>query len=62
MNEWIVIVDMDQPGRRVPLTLKDEEGEIATFASVEEIRKLTHPLGVFEWWAFNYVTGESEKV
>ncbi len=62
MNEWIVIVDMDQPGRRVPMTLMEDDDKIATFESVEAIEAYVHPLRVFEWWAFNYVTGESEAV
>ena len=62
MNEWIIIVDMNQPGRQVPLIIKDKDWDIATFESVEEIRALVHPLNVFKRWAFNYVTGESEEI
>jgi len=63
MKEWIVIVDMDQPGSRKPVALADSnEFSCAAFESVDAIRELRskHVLGVFEWWAFNYETGESE--
>ena len=64
MNEWIAIVDMDQPGRRVPVALSDGDWDCATFSCVDEIKELhkDHSLGVFMWWAFNYVTGEGEEI
>lgn len=65
MNEWIAIVDMDQPGNRMVVTLDDDDDfSCATFESAEEIRELQkeHGLGVFTWWAFNFVTGEAEDM
>ncbi len=65
MNEWIAVVDMDQPENRMAVTLSDDdEFSCATFESVEEIRELQkkHGLGVFTWWAFNFVTGEAEDI
>jgi hypothetical protein len=65
MNGWIVIVDMDQPGNRMAVSLEgDDEFSCATFESLAEIEKLQtqHLLGVFTWWAFNFVTGELEEL
>ena len=65
VNEWIAIVDMEQPGNRMAVTLAgDDEFSCATFESVNEIRELQskHSLGVFTWWAFNFVTGEAEEI
>ena len=66
MNEWIVIVDMEQPDIRRPVSLTDMEDDFscAAFESVQHIERLKrgHPLGVFVWWAFNYVTGEAEEL
>ena len=65
MNEWIVIVDMDQPGNRMAVALTaDDDFSSGEFESVDEIRELQkkHSLGVFTWWAFNYVTGELEEM
>lgn len=65
MNEWIVIVDMDQPGNRMAVTLEaDDDFSCHKFESVGEIQELhkKHNLGVFMWWAFNFVTGEVEEV
>lgn len=65
MGEWIAIVDMDQPGNRMAVAIGDEdEFSCAKFESVGEIQELheSHGLGVFMWWAFNFVTGEVEEV
>lgn len=65
MNEWIVIVDMDQPGNRMAVALEaDDDFSCATFESLVEIEKLQfkHGLGVFTWWALNFVTGEVEEL
>ena len=65
MNEWVVIVDMDQPGNRMAVAMSADDGySCATFGTVESIRNLQrkHPLGVFTWWAFNFVTGEAEEI
>ena len=65
MDEWIVIVDMDQPGNRMAVALSaDDDFSCGEFESVDEIRELhkKHCLGVFMWWAFNFVTGEVEEV
>jgi hypothetical protein len=65
IKNWIAIVDMDQPGIRRPLVIGDiDTEEAATFSSPEEIGELyrRHLLGCFDWWAFNYVTGESQVV
>lgn len=65
MNEWIVIVDMDQPGHRVPVAFEaSDEFSCETFGTVTEIRELheRHSMGVFMWWAFNFVTGEVEEL
>ena len=64
-EEWIVIVDMDQPGNRMAVALSaDDDFSCGGFASVEAIRELKnkHQLGVFTWWAFNFVTGELEEL
>lgn len=65
MNEWIVIVDMEQPGNRMAVALEsDDDFSCSTFESVKEIRELKkkHGLGVFTWWAFNFVTGLVEDI
>jgi len=65
MGEWIVIVDMDQPGNRMAVAISDEdEFSCAKFESLAEIEKLQrkHGLGVFSWWALNFVTGELEEM
>ena len=65
MNEWVVIVDMDQPGNRTAVAMSgDDDFSCATFNSVDDIRELQrkHSLGVFTWWAFNFVTGEAEEL
>ena len=65
MNEWIVIVDMDQPGHRKAVAFEaDDEFSCDTFESVSAIRELRedHMMNVFVWWAFNFVTGEVEEL
>lgn len=65
MNEWIAIVDMDQPGNRMAVALGDDDDfSCAQFESVDAIEELqkVHGLGVFTWWAFNFLTGEVEEL
>jgi len=65
MNEWVVIVDMDQPGNRMAVAMSgDDDFSCATFEFVEEISELKkrHHLGVFVWWALNFVTGAVVEV
>lgn len=64
MNKWIAIVDMEQPDIRHVVVIEEDEFACATFESVDEIRELQrkHSLGVFTWWAFNFVTGEVEDI
>ena len=65
MNEWMVIIDMDQPDHRKPVAFEaDDQYSCETFESVSSIRELreSHSMGVFFWWAFNFVTGDVEEL
>lgn len=61
---YIIIVDMEQPGRRGVVVFRDDNDDVAKFESISQIQSLheQHPLRVFQWWAFNIATGESFAV
>ena len=64
-NEWIAIIDLDQPSVRRPIVLLNSDlDETATFPSVQAIKEVqrTHLMRDFCWHAFNYATGESEEI
>lgn len=61
------IVDVDQSevgGHRQPFFITEPNGDVIKFDTVKEIRDLArdHSLNVFQWWAFDLDTGESEDV
>ncbi|UCE67348.1 MAG: hypothetical protein JSU85_04855 [Candidatus Zixiibacteriota bacterium] len=64
----IAIIDRDQRDEksdiRVPMVVEDEDGNVMTFESIEDIRDLCEDslLNVFRWWAFDLDTGEAEEV